>query len=150
MNIQWIVKHFPELKEMGIALLASLILPIVVLMLDYFIRSKIQGEQSWRELVKFSGPDCCVLSMGATGAIFVDPNVSAIRGLKSPIFAVFLVLFLIAMRVACINKPKIAVARNGVADIPVTDEDTTLPANLKFGVWSLATIAFVVAYGYFV
>jgi hypothetical protein len=115
------------------AALSTLALPLSVLALDYFIRSKMTGG-SYTELVRTSGPDGVVLSLGATGAIFLDPHVAAVAGIKSPLFILGLTIFLVFMRVGCIK------SHNAPAD-----EKTQ---TLWYGVSSILTIFFVMAYGY--
>ena len=124
-----------SVRDLAVAVVATLFLPLTVLALDYFIRAKIQIG-TWNELIAHSGPDCCVLSLGATGAIFVDPNVNSIAGIKSPLFIILLIIFLIFMRVACISK-----------SVPTQQG---APPSLKYGVCSLLVIFFVmiISYGY--
>jgi ABC-type Mn2+/Zn2+ transport system permease subunit len=124
-----------HLRDLVIAVVATLFLPLAVLGLDYFIRAKIEGG-TWGQLVGRSGPDCCVLSMGATGTLFVDPNISSTAGFNSPLFIILLILFLIFMRVACINKD-VARSEGGV------------PPNLRYGICSLLAICFVMVFGYY-
>jgi hypothetical protein len=123
-------------EEFVIAVCATFFLPLAVLALDYFIRATLQSG-SWGELIKTSGPDCCVLSLGATGAIFVDPHVSSIRGVNSPLFIIALIIFLIFMRVACIK-----------ADKPTSK--SKVPSSLRYGVCSILAIFFVVCGSYLV
>jgi hypothetical protein len=115
------------------AVMSTLVLPLAVLAMDYFIRAKVQAG-TWNELIASSGPDCCILSLGTTGAIFLDPHVRSIAGMKSPLFIIFLMLFLIFMRFACIKTSATA----GLA----------APASLGYGVTSLLVIFFVMVIGY--
>jgi hypothetical protein len=125
-----------SIRDSVVAVVATLFLPLSVLALDYFIRAKIQID-TWNELIARSGPDCCVLSLGTTGAIFVDPHVNSISGIKSPLFIIGLIIFLIFMRVACISK-----------SVPSGKLGT--PPSLRYGVCSLLAIFFVmvISYGY--
>jgi len=127
--------NFSIMRELFVALAATLILPLAVLALDYYIRSTIEGG-TYADLLKQSGPDCVVLSFGTTGAIFVDPRVSSVDGIRSPLFIIFLVIFLVWMRVACIK------ARGHTA------EDRR--SSLRYGVSSLLAIFFVMTFGYVV
>jgi hypothetical protein len=125
-----------DFADLTVAVCATLLLPLAVLALDYFIRAKVQGG-TWFQLIESSGPDCCVLSLGATGAIFVDPHVSAVDGIRSPLFIIALIIFLLFMRVACIKSTA------------PTSEDQA-PSSLRYGLFSLLAICFVVCYSYLV
>jgi len=124
-----------EVGELAVAIFATLLLPLAILTLDYYIRAKV-NDAGFQELVRTCGPDCCILSLGSTGAIFLDPRVSALHGKTLPIVIIVLFVFLIFMRIACINKA----TKTETTGVP--------PENLRYGVFSILAVSFVICIGY--
>ena len=89
-------------KDFVVALITTFGLPILFLVVDYVFRSQ-ASQVSFEELVMQSGPDCCILSFGATGAVFMDSNVQSIPGLTSPIVLLFILAVILILRFLCLG-----------------------------------------------
>lgn len=89
-------------RQFGGMVFATFLLPLAFLYVDYAFRSQASLAE-FEELVLQSGPDCCIFSLGATGAIFADEHVRAIPGLGSSSVALLVVAIVFALRFYCVG-----------------------------------------------
>lgn len=90
------------LGEFAGTIASTFVLPLVFLFVDYAFRSQ-SSLATFEELALQSGPDCCIFSLGATGAIFMDPHVKAIPGLGSSTCALLVVAVVFILRFYCVG-----------------------------------------------
>jgi hypothetical protein len=95
-------KHISDLIG---ALAAIFIIPIAFIAGDYVMRLRTELA-SREEIAHQIGSDCCILSMGATGAIYIDPYVRSVPGLSSDLTLALLIAFLCILRYSCLHNPK--------------------------------------------
>jgi hypothetical protein len=95
-------KSTQSLAEFGSGVCVTFIFPLFFLLADYVLRAK-TSRTSFHKLVLQSGPDCCILSFGAMGSVFVDPSVQSIPSLTSPIAVIAMVLVILILRFCCLD-----------------------------------------------
>jgi len=100
--------------EFIVGLMTTFFLPLIFLVLDYVLRSQ-ASETEFEELITQSGPDCCILSFGATGAVFMDPAVRSIEGLTSPVVLLVIFALILTFRFFCLGASRKKKARTSVA-----------------------------------
>lgn len=95
-------------------LMTTFFLPIIFLIVDYVFRSQ-ASETAFDELITQSGPDCCILSFGATGAVFMDPTVRSIEGFDSPVVLLLILALILMFRFFCLGASRKKNAKTSLA-----------------------------------
>ncbi len=99
------VKLMPKWVEAVVeAVIATFGVPLVFMIGDYIMRLKTKLA-SKSELLHQVGGDCCILSLGATGGVYIDPHVQSVPTISSGLAPTLMIGFLIIMRYACITIP---------------------------------------------
>lgn len=106
--------------------------PLVFLGVDYVLRSQ-TGNAAVEELILQSGPDCCILSFGAMGAVFMDRTVRSVGVLASPTAILLTIAIILVLRFLCL----------GAARNKQTRRSITLGLFSVITVLSIPTTAFV-------
>lgn len=122
------------IKDLSTTLIATLVAPLVVLLFDYFYRSSNNPGSTWADNLGHCGPDCCILSLGATGAIMIDPHTKAALGEFLGLFFLFFFFTLMFIRVACTKAQ--------------SSDAGEKARTLRYGVWSLLLVSSVVVFSY--
>lgn len=84
---------------MWTAFLATILAPVVILALDYVYRL----ESDLYRLIQNSGPDLCLVSLGASVPVFLDARVVELLGTKAPGLESFAILGILLARGLCIR-----------------------------------------------
>lgn len=124
-------------KELLWALFSTLVAPVSVLLYDYYSRSGDSPTETYSALLRDSGPDACILSLGGLGAAVVDPHFRSLAGEALPAAVFLMFLSLMWIRVACSKKRR----------LPYTTE---VPVTYQYGVWSLTFVTFTILTSYMV
>lgn len=87
---------------LAIVLAATMGLPLLVLMVDYVFRT----ETGMNETMRQSGPDLCLLGLGAVGSVFLDPKVVTAFFLPPQLGGAVAVFIIFALRGICFRLAK--------------------------------------------
>jgi hypothetical protein len=116
------------------ALLSILVLPIIILVANYLLTSDPMDD-----VLKRSGPDLCLIGLGASGSVFLDPKVSAAYALPPQLLLMVIMGIILILRGACSR----VLTRGGTAP-------TIRPGwSVGFGMASICLVFGVLTYGYF-
>ena len=86
-------------------LVATFGVPLIFMTGDYILRLK-GGLATKDELTHQVGSDCCILSLGAVGAVYIDPHVHNVKGISSQLTLVIVVGALSILRYLCLPSQK--------------------------------------------
>lgn len=99
------------LREFGITVLVMLVVPLAFLIVDYTFRfAAAQPHRTLDDSLVEASNDCCVLSLGGSAAVFVDPRVKAVPELTSPLTVIVIVVIILALRAFCLASAKSSAA----------------------------------------
>jgi hypothetical protein len=115
-------------------LCVAFVVPLLVLFTDYLFRADLNLE----ELLRKAGADLCLLGLGSSGAVFIEPRVSAAFGLAASLIQLLSVLFVFLFRALCLRIER--------GDILAKCKY----ANLYFGVASICMMGGILIYSYWV
>jgi hypothetical protein len=85
------------------AVVVTFVIPLAYLLVEYFFRfsSSADSMPPLETALRQSGPDCCILSLGASGAVFVDPWLAAVPGFGSKLLLVLVISVILILRILC-------------------------------------------------
>lgn len=87
---------------LAIVLAATIVLPLLVLIADYVLRTDTGLNDSMRN----SGPDLCLLGLGSVGSIFLDPRVISAIAIPPQLSGALVVLIIFILRAFCFRFQK--------------------------------------------
>lgn len=122
-----------HIGELVAAVVATVLLPIGFLCIDYVMRFKFAAAER-EEIFSQAGADCCVLSLGSTGAVYIDPHLRSVPGLSSPLTLAVILCVIFLLRVLCLKNVK------SPAD--------QYPSTILYGLISISLVTVVLSAGF--
>ncbi|GAC1627333.1 MAG: hypothetical protein NVS9B13_24330 [Candidatus Acidiferrum sp.] len=81
------------------ALFTTLLIPLLALAVDYMARVNTKIG----ELTLKAGPDLCLIGLGSSGAVFIEPKVSSAFGAKTSMIELVVVFTIFFLRALCLR-----------------------------------------------
>jgi hypothetical protein len=128
------------------ALLSILVLPIIILVANYLLDSDPMDE-----VLKRSGPDLCLIGLGASGSVFLDAKVAAAYALPPQLLLMVIMGIILILRGACsriLGRTKSSTAPGGGGG-PSATQPGWAGWSVGLGTASVFLVFGVLTYGYF-
>jgi hypothetical protein len=118
--------------ELTIVVAATLVLPLLVLVVDYIFRI----DTGLNDTMRNSGPDLCLLGLGSVGSVFLDPKVVGAFFIPPQLSGAIVVLIIFLLRGVCFRLQK--------------RPTTTLLSvgTMMLGLASISIVGSILVYGY--
>jgi hypothetical protein len=119
-------------NALAIVLSATIGIPFLVLVVDYVFRT----ESGFVETMRGSGPDLCLLGLGAVGSVFLDSKVASAFFIPPALGGTVVVLIIFGLRGVCFRLQKLPLT-TGVAF-----------ATMVMGIASVLVVGAVLVFSY--